>query len=198
VDTFLFDLFSSRGGLTHVIVLNSGFLQTKSVIPATLLRFNDAHNALYLDVSRKALKIEPRFNWAYGGNDGYGGDGYFQQETYTNKKVETSKGVNTRQNFREGTTNTYTPLAQGASFEDVYLTYRIYKSMNENTTLSQNAQNVEVGTVDGRVTLRGHVNTEEAKRIIGEIAAMHGSPENVSNLLEVRPVPATDRQAKQN
>jgi osmotically-inducible protein OsmY len=52
---------------------------------------------------------------------------------------------------------------------------------------------VEVGTLDGRVTLRGHVNTDEGKRVIGEIAAKAVRPENVSNLLEVRPVPVTGK-----
>jgi osmotically-inducible protein OsmY len=52
---------------------------------------------------------------------------------------------------------------------------------------------VEVGTLNGRVTLRGHVNTEEGKRVIGGIAAMTAQPENVSNLLEVRPAQANKR-----
>jgi hypothetical protein len=62
--------------------------------------------------------------------------------------------------------------------------------MQEDKALSQNAQNVEVGTLSGQITLRGYVNTAEGKRILGEIAATVGRPENVSNLLEVRPVQA--------
>ena len=60
--------------------------------------------------------------------------------------------------------------------------------MQSDTNLSQNAQNVEVGTLNGRITLRGHVNTAEGKRIIGFIAGQTGRPENVSNLLEIRPL----------
>ena len=185
VNSFLCDLASGR--VLHVIVLAPGFLKTKSVIPARELRFNAAHDALYLDVSTQAFKNEPRFKWIYGDS------GDFQEETYSDTKVAANEGVNTRQNVREGTANTYTPLAQGTSFADVDITYRIHVAMRADTSLSQNAENVEVGTLDGRVTLRGHVNTDEGKRVIGEIAAKAVRPENVSNLLEVRPVPVTGK-----
>ena len=80
---------------------------------------------------------------------------------------------------------------QGASFRDVAKTYHIYEVMLADTNLSHNADNVEVATLNGRTTLRGHVDTEAEKRAIGEIAAKAGQhlPENVSNLLEVRPLP---------
>ena len=67
--------------------------------------------------------------------------------------------------------------------------------MRADTNLSQNAENVEVGTLNGRVTLRGHVNTDDGKRIIGEIAEKAGQPENVSNLLEVRPLAIVNKAA---
>ena len=184
VNSFLFDL--PKGRVNHVIVMAPGFLRTKSVIPARALRFNAAHDAPLLDDTAQAFKNEPRFKWTY--RD----DGSFQQEAYANAKVTANDGVNTKQNFREGTANGYTPLAQGASFRDVDKTYRIYAAMRANADLSQNAQNVEVGTLDGRTTLRGHVNTAEGKSIIGEIAAKAGQSENVSNLLEVRPVPVAN------
>ena len=180
VNSFLVDLESGR--VRHVVVLVPGFLKTRSVIPATELRFNAAHDALYLDISTQAFKNEPRFKWIYGDS------GKFQEETYSNTKVAANEGVNTRQNVQEGTAKTYAPLAQGSSFADVEMTYRIHVAMRADTSLSQNAEKVEVGTLDGRVTLRGHVNTDEGKRVIGEIAAEAARPENVSNLLEVRPV----------
>ena len=184
VNSFLCELASGR--VLHVIVLAPGFLKTKSVIPATALRFNAAHDALYLDVSTQAFKNEPRFKWIYGD------EGDFQQETYSDTKAA-NEGVNTRQNVRERTARTYTPLAQGTRFTDVEITYRIHVEMRADTSLSRNAENVEVGTLDGRVTLRGHVNTDEGKRVIGEIAAKVAQAENVSNLLEVRPLPGTSK-----
>jgi sporulation protein YlmC with PRC-barrel domain len=187
VYTFMFDL--PKGRVFHVLVLGDGFLRTKSVIPARMFRFNAAHDALYLDLSTQAFHNEPRFAWTYGDK------GDFQQEPYINTKVAANEGVNTRQNVHEGAANTYTPLAQGASFRDVDKTYRIYAAIQADASLSQNAQNVEVGTLNGRTTLRGHVNTEEGRRAIGKIVAAAGYAENVSNLLEVRPLPVTIKQA---
>lgn len=183
VSTFLFDLPSGR--ITHVIVAsdNTRVVTTKSVIPATGLRFDATHRNLVFDVSLQEFSNQPRFRWIYGSGGG------FQQETYANAKITANDGVNTRQNVREGSATTYTALKQGVSFADIDLTYRIYTAMRADATLSQNAQNVEVGSMNGRVTVRGHVNTEEGKAAIGKIAAGAGRPENVSNLLEVRPLP---------
>jgi hyperosmotically inducible periplasmic protein len=52
--------------------------------------------------------------------------------------------------------------------------------------MSMNARNVKVITRDGRVTLRGPVNTAEEKRLIGEIAERSASAGNVDNQLEVK------------
>lgn len=183
VAAFFFDM--PMRSILHVVVVGPGRLQTKSIVPASALRFNATHDTLYLDVSTKAFKNEPRFKWT----SGHAGD--FQEETYANTKVAANDGVNTRQNVTEKTAATYTPLAQGTSFDDVDMTHRIYTAMRLDGQLSQNAQNVEVGTLNGRVTLRGHVNTDAGKQAIGQIADSAARPENVSNLLEVRPVSVT-------
>lgn len=184
VSTVLFDLAS--GHVFHVIVLAPGSSNAKSVIQARALQFNAARNGLLLDVSQQAFQEEPRFKWT----DSTGG---FQQESFINRAVAVNDGVNTKQNVQAGTASTYTPLAQGTDFRDVDKTYRIYAAMRADARLSENAQNVEVGTLNGQTTLRGHVNTEEGRRIIGEIAAGAGRPENVSNLLEVRRLPGASR-----
>lgn len=181
VDNLLYNL--TKGRVLHVIVLAPGVAQAKSVIPARALRFNAAHDTLLLDMSTAAFRNEPRFQWSQLGQGG------FQQETYSNTVVAANEGVNTRQNMQEGSVNRYTPLAQGTSFRDIDLTYRIYAAMRADATLSQNAQAVEVGTVNGRVTLRGHVDTEGGKTAVGRIAATVALPENISNLLEVRALP---------
>lgn len=196
VHTFLYNL--SAGRVRHVIVLARGLGQTRRVIPARALRFNPAHDTLYLDVSTQAFEDEPRFRWTDGGGSDIPREIYadYEQETYSNRIVGANDGADTRQNFRDGTAKIYTPLAQGVSNYDMDKTRRIYAAMRADARLSRNAQNVEVGTLNGRVTLRGHVNTEEGKRLIGEIAAMAGRPESVSNLLEVRPPPVPEEQAQ--
>ena len=204
---FLFALLSGRStiignsSITHVIIRSPGLLRVKHVVQARGLRFNAAHDALYLDVTTQAFNSEPRFEWSHGNNYPwsnafknaphlFGDSGHFHQETYSNATVAANNGVNTRQNVQEGGAATYTPLEQGTGFRDVAKTYTIYAAIQADTNLSQNAQNVEVGTINGRTTLRGHVNTDGGKRAIGAIAAKAGQglPENVSNLLEVRPL----------
>jgi len=51
--------------------------------------------------------------------------------------------------------------------------------------MSMNARNVKIITLDGRVTLRGPVDSDEEKRLIGEIANRIARSENVDNQLEV-------------
>ena len=195
VDTLLYDL--RKGRVLHVIVLASEDRPAKSVIPARALRFNPSHDALYLDVSLQAFRNQPRFQWTDGDDGGLGDDPHedFEQETYSNTKVAANGGVNMRQNVKDGTANAYTPLAQKLSFADIKVNQQIYAAMRADTSLSQNAHDTEVGTLNGQITLRGHVNTQNGKRVIGEIAAKVGRPENVSNLLEVRALPGTGTQA---
>ncbi len=56
--------------------------------------------------------------------------------------------------------------------------------------MSLNARNVKIITTDGRVTLRGPVDSAQEKRMIGEIADRVVRAENVDNQLEVK-LPAT-------
>ncbi|MEI7729975.1 MAG: PRC-barrel domain-containing protein [Verrucomicrobiota bacterium] len=184
VNAFMFDL--RQGYVIHTVVQASGVFPTKSIIQTRALRFNATHDALCLDISTQAFRDRPRFQWTENP-----GSGDFKQEAYVNRKVAANLGTNTKQNVDEGIVSSYIPLAQGTSFRDVDKTHRIYSAMQADASLSKNAQNVEVGTLNGRTTLRGHVNSEAGKRAIGDIAEQAGKPENVSNLLEVRPVPLT-------
>ena len=52
--------------------------------------------------------------------------------------------------------------------------------------MSVNAKNVKIITVDGRVTLRGPVNSAEEKRLLGVIASDIVQGQNVDNQLEVK------------
>ncbi len=56
-----------------------------------------------------------------------------------------------------------------------------------------NARNVKIITVEGRVTLRGTVNTPEEKTSIESIAKRVAKSENVNNQLEVK-LPPTGRE----
>jgi len=60
-------------------------------------------------------------------------------------------------------------------------------------TMSVNAQNVKIITIDGQVTLRGPVSTAEEKRLIGGIADRSAHSGDVDNQLEVPPTPVSDK-----
>src|ERR1017187_855877 len=93
---------------------------------------------------------------------------------------------NTARNVRDRNSRTLTPLDQGNSQADVNTTAQIRKEIIAGKDLSVNARNVKIITTNGRVTLRGPVNTAEEKRFIGEIADRIARSENVDNQLEVK------------
>jgi osmotically-inducible protein OsmY len=75
----------------------------------------------------------------------------------------------------------------------VATTAQIRKDIIAGQTMSVNAQNVKIITIDGQVTLRGPVNTAEEKRLIGEIADRSAHSGDVDNQLEVQPTPVSDK-----
>lgn len=92
---------------------------------------------------------------------------------------------NSARNVRDRDDQTLTPLDQGNSEADVDTTAQIRKEILAGENMSVNARNVKVITRDGRVTLRGPVNSANEKRIIGDIALRILKTDNVDNQLEV-------------
>jgi hypothetical protein len=76
-------------------------------------------------------------------------------------------------------------LQQGNNEADLNTTARIRKEVLRRKDLSTSAHNITIVTVDGRVTLRGNVDSEDEKRILGDIAKTAATPTSVENLLEV-------------
>ena len=79
-----------------------------------------------------------------------------------------------------------TPMDQGNNAEDIRITAQIRKEVVANHGLSMNAKNVKIITQNGKVTLRGPVNTQEEKDTIGDIATRIAQAGNVDNELEVK------------
>ena len=107
------------------------------------------------------------------------------QDVYATTNV-TTEPDNTARNVRDRDERTLTPLDQGNSQADMDTTAQIRKEIIAGKNMSMNARNVKIITMNGRVTLRGPVNTAEEKRLIGEIADRIARPENVDNQLEVK------------
>jgi sporulation protein YlmC with PRC-barrel domain len=191
VENFVVDLSSGR--IVAVIISSGGFIgmgDELSAVPPTALRFNAEHDILQLDASKEMLASSPHFKaneWPDFRQPGYAGGVYhaYKVEPYFNTDT-TTDADNTRRNVRDRDNGTLTPLDQGNSHADVNTTAQIRKEIIADSGMSVNAQNVKIITIDGRVTLRGPVNSEEEKRLIGEIADRVAHAGNVDNQLEVK------------
>jgi len=153
-----------RGRILSVIVLAPGNFQTKSVVPAMALSFNAARDALLLDDTKQEYADEPRYLYT---EAAYGNKATSQEEAYKGPRTTVA-------------------LEQGDSYLDIDRTLLI----QQNIRLAKiYARNVQVGTMDGRVTLRGWVRSVADQQRIGEIAIAASRLEVVDNQLTVgRPV----------
>lgn len=150
----------------------------------------DFAQAGYVGEVYHAHRVEPYFSTAVtpGANKtpltGRGRDGREITPSDQGNKVTTGAD-NTARNERDRHGSELTPLDQGSSKADVSTTARIRKEIIAGDNMSVNARNVKIITLNGRVTLRGPVNSVEEKRLIGEISNRIARLENVDNQLEV-------------
>jgi hyperosmotically inducible protein len=191
VKNFIVDLPAGR--IVAVIISAGGYMRMDgelSAVPPTTLKFNSEHNAIQLDTSKEMLANSPHFKsneWPDFNQSGYAGGVYhaYKVEPYFNTDA-TAQPDNSARNVLDRNSSTLTPLDQGNSHADVNTTAQIRKEIIADSGMSVNAQNVKIITIDGRVTLRGPVNSEEEKRLIGEIADRVAHAGNVDNQLEVK------------
>ena len=180
VGSLMMDL--PKGQIVHVIAGTAAMGGSKNtIIQARALQFNAAHDGLVLDSTLAEFAGEPQLKWHGARRES------FQQEAYVNREVQADKGLHSRQSAQEGIVRRVNVMEEGESFRDEQKTSLIKQRIQADPGLSAHAKNVEVVTLNAQTTLRGHVNTIEDKRRIGEIAAKAGRPENVSNLIEISP-----------
>lgn len=149
-----------HGRILQVIVLAPGNFLTKSIIPAMALSFNPERNALLLDDTKEEYADEPRY--------------IYQEAAYgqpANSHEESYKGPRTS-----------VALEQGSSYRDIDRTVHIFRDIR---AAKIGSRNVEVATINGRVTLRGWVRSEEIRTRIGEIAIAASRLELVDNQITV-------------
>jgi hypothetical protein len=191
VENFIVDL--SCGRIVAVIISSGGYMGMNgelSAVPPTALKYNTEHDTLQLDTSKDMLANAPHFKsneWPNFNQPAYAGGVYhaYKVEPYFNTDA-TTEPDNTARNVRDRANGTLTPLDQGNSQADIDTTAQIRKEIIADNEMSTNAKNVKIITMDGRVTLRGPVNSEEEKRLIGEIADRIAQSGNVDNQLEVQ------------
>jgi osmotically-inducible protein OsmY len=135
------------------------------------------------------LANSPHFKsneWPDFNQPGYAGEVYhaYRIEPYFNPDA-TAERDSTARDVRDRANGTLTPLDQGNSQADIHTTARIREEIIADSGMSMNGKNVKIITMNGHVTLRGPVNTEDEKRQIGDIANRIAQSRNVDNQLEV-------------
>ena len=80
-----------------------------------------------------------------------------------------------------------TPVDQSESQADLAVTQDVRQILMDDQTFGWNAKNVKVITANGKVTLRGPVDSEEEKRSIEEKVRSVSGVTSVDNQLEVKP-----------
>jgi hyperosmotically inducible protein len=93
---------------------------------------------------------------------------------------------NTGRNVRDRSTNALTSGDQGGSESDREMTRQIRRAINSNDQLSTTAKNIKIITVNGQVTLRGPVNSEQEQKTIATIAQGITGVTSLNNQLEVK------------
>ena len=92
---------------------------------------------------------------------------------------------NSAKNVRDRDGSTLTPGDQSESKADLDLTQRIRQAVVADTSLSTTAHNIKIITVDGVVTLRGPVTSEQEKTKIVTTTQQIAGVKKVQNHLEV-------------
>lgn len=92
---------------------------------------------------------------------------------------------NTGRNVRDRSDATKTPTDQSENDADRAITQAIRQNIVADSSLSANAQNVKIITVDGTVTLRGPVKSEKEKAYIVAQAQQIAGVKRVDDQLEI-------------
>jgi hyperosmotically inducible protein len=92
---------------------------------------------------------------------------------------------NTGRNERDREGTTLTPGDQSSNEADVELTRRIREAVVADESLSTNAHNVKIITINGMVTLRGPVESEAERSKIVATAQQLAGKNKVDNKLEI-------------
>ena len=92
---------------------------------------------------------------------------------------------NTKINKRDSASTELTADQQSQTGEDIEITRKIRQALVKDDSLSINAENEKVITIDRVVTLKGPVKSEEEKMAIEEKAVQIAGKENVRNEMDI-------------
>jgi hyperosmotically inducible protein len=103
----------------------------------------------------------------------------------TNDTTQPVLPDNTAVNERDASGATATPIDQDENSADVKTTADIRSRITGDSSMSINARNVKIVTSQGKVTLRGPVDSAAEKDVIDKIAREVAGAGNVENQLEI-------------
>lgn len=99
--------------------------------------------------------------------------------------VSNAAADNSAQNQRDRDHQTLTPIDQSNKPADLETTRNIRRALVKDDQLSTEAKNIKIITIDGAVTLRGPVKTDQEKAAIMAKAAEVAGDAKVHNELQV-------------
>lgn len=109
------------------------------------------------------------------------------QDPLSPLQLAQSSADNTGRNERDQTDTSLTPADQSANAADVELTRRIREAVVADKSLSTNAHNVKIITINGVVTLRGPVGSETEREKVVATARQLAGKTKVDSQLEIAP-----------
>jgi hyperosmotically inducible periplasmic protein len=112
-----------------------------------------------------------------------------QQPTATPRDPAASDPIeadNSKRNSTEQNKNTDTAEKQPNNKDDLALTQKIRQEVVKDGSLSMNAKNIKIIVRDGKVLLRGPVDSQQEKDTIATKAGEIAGKEKVNNQLEVK------------
>ena len=163
------DLNRVTGKLKGVVIRPYGNVMSKQmkVVPPQALRYNLKHNALLLNDHLQEFKDSPSFNMYRSGR--------FEEENPTRPGVPPP------------------PLPHGEDPKDKALTLKITNRIAGDSKLSAYGKNIEVATINGKVTLRGRaVSASNRARLLSYATAAAGAG-NVTDQIEIRPMSEAEK-----
>lgn len=105
----------------------------------------------------------------------------------TAPRLDPGSPDNTGTNERDRNTNNETPFDQGNSTKDIKLTADIRQQIVNRSGMSINARNIKIISKDGKVVLRGPVESQAEKDLIDQMAKDTAGAANVENHLDIVP-----------
>ena len=107
------------------------------------------------------------------------------KEPAEDKVAQAPAPDNSGKNVRDRDDQTKTAGDQSESEADRTISQNIRQSLTADDSLSTNGKNVKVITIDGKVTLRGPVKSDQEKAAIAAKAQQVAGVKNVDNQLEI-------------